>query len=221
VLRAARVRKGAKGLSVRRALVLAVAALAGCHRSAPEPKLELTGAWLREPERTHGFELREDGVIALLGPSERSGRAWNVSHGELVLSTTSASRAHHGEAADLRSRPIASCSRPTTSRSPGPTAAPSRARARVATYREPIALAPGAQLELYVASGAEPIASEAFAVRAPVPIPFDVSFVPTAGAHYTLALAIREGDRTLFVTPAPLPVTPEGEPLEILLEATR
>jgi hypothetical protein len=56
---------------------------------------------------------------------------------------------------------------------------------------------------------------------APVPIPFDVSFVPTAGAHYTLALAIREGDRTLFATPAALPVTPNGEPLEILLDATR
>ena len=39
-----------------------------------------------------GFELREDGVIALLGPSERNGLAWNVSHGELVLSTNTESR---------------------------------------------------------------------------------------------------------------------------------
>lgn len=209
---------------MRRVLVLAVAALAGCHRAAPEPKLELTGAWLREPERTHGFELREDGVIALLGPSERSGRAWNVSHGELVLSTNSEARP---EPITVKLQ-IASleADRLVLEANDEPLAGTYR-RAEVAhvrgiaTYREPIALTPGAQLELHVASGAEPVASEVFAVRAPVPIPFDVSFVPAAGAHYTLTLAIREGDSTLFATAAPLPVTPGGESLEILLDATR
>ena len=41
----------------------------------------------------------------------------------------------------------------------------------VATYREPIALAPDARLELHVASGADPIASDVFAVRAPCRFP--------------------------------------------------
>ena len=61
---------------MRRAWVLAVALLAACQRPAPEPRHDLTGAWLREPEGANGFELREDGVLALLGPSDRAGLAW-------------------------------------------------------------------------------------------------------------------------------------------------
>jgi type III secretion system (T3SS) chaperone YscW len=208
---------------VRRALVLAVAALAGCHRAAPEPKLELVGAWLREPERTHGFELREDGVFALLGLSEQNGLAWNVAHGELVLSTNTEQRPEPNTVRlaiaalepdrlvlEARDEPLAGSYR---------RAEVAHVRG-VATYRERIALAPGARVELHVSRGPEPVAAGLFAVREPVPIPFDVSFVPTAGAQYTLTLAIREGDRTLFETPAPLPVTPDGEPLEVLLAAT-
>src|SRR5262245_45732902 len=76
---------------MRRAL-LAAALLAACHRPAPEPRAELTGAWLREPDPASGFELREDGALELLGPSERNGLAWNVAHGELVLSTNTERR---------------------------------------------------------------------------------------------------------------------------------
>jgi hypothetical protein len=207
---------------VRRALVLAVAVLAGCHRAAPEPKRELTGAWLREPERTAGFELREDGVVELLGLSERNGLGWNVSHGELMLSTNTEARPEPVTVKlqisvldadrlvlEARGEPLAGTYR---------RAEVAHVRG-VATYRERIALAPDARVELHVSRGAEPVAADVFTVRAPVPIPFDVSFVPTAGAQYTLSLAIREGDRTLFATPAPLPVTPDGEPLEILLRA--
>ncbi len=208
---------------MRRALVLAVALLAACQRPVPEPRHELTGAWLREPEGTNGFELREDGVLALLGPSDRAGLAWNVSHGELMLSTNTEKRPE-----------------PTTVRLQIATLEPGRLvleardeplagsyrRAQVAhvrgvaTYRERIPLAPGARVELHVQRGADPVAASVFAVRAPVPIPFDVSFVPTRGARYTLSLAIFEGDRALFSTPDPMPVTPDGEPLEVLLSAT-
>src|SRR5258705_13309351 len=75
-----------------RAWGLAVALLAACQRPTPEPTRELTGAWLREPEGTNGFELREDGVLALLGSSDRAGLAWSVSHGELILSTNTEKR---------------------------------------------------------------------------------------------------------------------------------
>jgi uncharacterized lipoprotein YbaY len=203
---------------------LAVAALAGCHRAVPEPKQELVGAWLREPERTHGFELREDGVVALLGLSERNGLGWNVSHGELMVSTNTEERP---EPVTVRLAIAALEPDRLVLEAHGEPLAGTYRRAKVAhvrgvaTYRERIALAPDARVELRVARGEAPIATEVFAVRAPVPIPFDVSFVPTAGTRYTLTLAIREGDRTLFATPAPLPVTPDGEPLEILLAASR
>ena len=209
---------------MRRALVLALALVAGCHRATPEPKHELTGAWLREPERTHGFELREDGVVELLGLSEQYGLGWNVSHGELMLSTRTEARPEPNTArfqiAELEpDRLVLEAS--------GEPLAGTYRRAEVAhvrgvaTYRERIALAPGAQVALRVARGDAPVAAELFPVRAPVPIPFDVSFVPTPGARYTLTLAIREGDRTLFATPEPVPVTPDGEPLEVLLAAAR
>ena len=209
---------------MRRALVLAVALLAACQRPAPEPRHELTGAWLREPEGTNGFELREDGVLALLGPSDRAGLAWNVSHGELMLSTNTETRPEPNTirlqiealepdhlVLDARDEPLAGTYRRGQV-----------AHVRgVATYRERIALAPGARVELHVQRGADPVAASVFAVRAPVPIPFDVSFVPTRGAQYTMTLAILEGDRALFATPDPLPVIPDGEPLEILLRASR
>lgn len=203
---------------------LALAALAACQRPAPEPKQELTGAWLREPELAQGFELREDGVFALLGPSEQSGLGWNVSHGELVVSLHSERRpepttvklqilaleADH-LVLDARDEPLAGTYR---------RAQVAHVRG-VATYRERIALAPGARLEVEIARGGARVTASFSDVRAPVPIPFDVSFVAAPGAPYTLALAIREGERTLFATPEPLPVVPDGEPLEVLLRAAR
>ena len=226
MLRAFRVRQGPARLTlpaVRLTATLALAAaLAGCQRPAPEPRLELTGAWLREPERTHGFELRQDGVLALLGPSEQSGLAWNVSHGELVLSLHSERRP---EPNTVRFQILALQRDRLVLDAPGEELAGTYTRAQVAhvrgvaTYRERVALAPGARLELALARGGAPVAAGFTDVRTPVPIPFDVSFVPSPGAPYTLALAIREGDRTLFATPAPLPVTPDGEPLEVLLRA--
>src|SRR5215831_7501013 len=70
----------------------AIALLAGCRRPPVEPKGELGGVWLREPDAALGFELRPDGTLALFGQPERSGLAWNASHGELVLATNSADR---------------------------------------------------------------------------------------------------------------------------------
>jgi hypothetical protein len=209
---------------MRRAWVLAVALLAACQRPAPEPRHELAGAWLREPEGTSGFELREDGVLALLGPSDRSGLAWNVAKGELMLSTNTEKRPDPNT---VRLQ-IASLEpdRLVLEAADEPLAGTYRrgqvAHVRgVATYREPTALAPGARVELRVARGAEPIAASVVQVGAPIPIPFDISFVPTRGAQYTLSLTILEGERALFATPAPLPVTPDGEPLEVVLEAIR
>lgn len=206
-------------------LTLALAAaLAACQRPAPEPKAELAGAWLREPERTHGFELRADGVLALLGPSELSGLAWNVSRGELELSLHSEL---HPVPNTVKLRILALQPDHLVLDAPDEPLAGTYTRAAiahvrgVATYRERIALAPGARLEAELARAGTPVAATFTDVRAPVPIPFDVSFVPQPGAPYTLALAIREGDRTLFATPAPLPVTPDGEPLEVVLRAAQ
>lgn len=205
-----------------RAWLLAAALFAACQRPAPEPRHELTGAWLHEPDGAVGFELRDDGVLALLGPGERTGLAWNVSRGELVLSTRGAEHpeptTHKFEITELAADRLVLEARgePLAGRYRRGKVAHVRG---VATYRERIALRPGAQLVLEVQRGQDPVAQSALPVRAPVPIPFDVSFVPTGGARYTLTIAIREADRIVFATPAPLAVTPDGEPLEVLLRA--
>jgi type III secretion system (T3SS) chaperone YscW len=198
-----------------------VSALAGCTRQVPEPRGELTGAWLREPELARGFELRSDGSLALLGLPERSGLAWNASHGELVLSTNSAS---HVESQVARLRiaaleperlELAADGEPFAGRYRRGQAAHVRG---VVTYRERIALPPDARVLVELTqSGVGPVATQAFLAHSQVPIGFDLSFVPQRGARYLVTARIADRERTWFVSPAPAPAAPGDDQLELFV----
>jgi hypothetical protein len=190
-----------------------------------EPRGELTGAWLREPELRQGFELRAGGGLALLGFPERSGLAWNSTHGELVLSTNDASRVE-SHVARLRvaalepgkleleneDEPFAGVYR---------AAKVSRVRG-VVTYREPLALGPDARVVVELTRpGAGPVALQAFLARAQVPIGFDLSVRADEAGELELRARIADRERTLFATPEPVRVTPGREPLEVLLRPAR
>jgi hypothetical protein len=43
----------------------------------------------------------------------------------------------------------------------------------------------------------------------------------TPGAAFALRAQIGDRERTLFATPEPVPVTPGGEPIEVLLRSAR
>lgn len=229
MLGAARVRQGAEGLSARAALaaLLAVAALAGCRRPVVEPREELRGAWLREPELTRGFELRDDGTLALLGLPSVSGLAWNASHGELVLSTNGERRIE-SSVARLR---IAALERDSLELAgEGEPLAGSYQRAQAAhvrgvlTYRERMALGPDARVVVELTQiGVGPVALQAFLARGQVPFAFDLSVLAGAaqGAEYVVSARIGDRERTLFSTAAPLRVTPGGDAVELLLRSAR
>jgi Type III secretion system lipoprotein chaperone (YscW) len=207
------------------ACLCAIAVLAGCRRPQVEPKAELGGAWLREPDATRGFELRRDGSLALLGMPELGGLAWNASHGELVLSTNSAERV---ESALARLRVVslgpdvlelAGEGQPLAGRYRRAQAAHVRG---VVTYRERMALPPDARVVVVLTQiGVGPVATQAFLARSPVPIGFELSLLPEPDARYELTARIGDRERTLFATPEPVTATPDGPDLEVLLRSAR
>ncbi|MFI5315016.1 MAG: YbaY family lipoprotein [Myxococcota bacterium] len=229
---ATRVREGAEGLSQRaRAailLVLAGAALASCRRPLVEPKAELAGGWLREPELALGFELRADGTLGLLGVPAQSGLAWNASHGELVLSTNSAQRVESGVA---RLRVAALEPDRLALSGDGEAFAGVYRRAQVLhvrgvlTYRERMELAPDARVEVELTQiGVGPIARQVFLARSQVPISFLLSLPASAaasGAALELAARIGDRERTLFATAEPLRVNAREDEVEVLLRRAR
>jgi hypothetical protein len=205
------------------ACVCAVALLAGCRRPQIEPKAELGGVWLREPEAAQGFELRRDGSLALLGLPERSGIAWSTSHGELTLATNSAERV---ESAVARLRVVslgpdalelAGESEPLAGRYRRGQAAHVRG---VVTYRERLALPSDARV-VVVLTRIGVVATQAFLARSPVPIGFELSLLPAPGARYELSARIGDRERPLFATPEPVTATPDGPDLEVLLRSAR
>jgi len=202
-------------------LCLAALSLGACRRPAVEPRGELRGAWLREPELRQGFELREGGGLALLGCPERSGLAWNLTHGELVLSTNDARRVE-SQVARLRvavlepgrlelegkDEPFAGMYRP---------ARVSHVRG-VVTYRERLALGPDTRVIVELTRpGAGAVALQAFLARAQVPLDFDLSVPAEVTAELELSARIADRERTLFATAEPVRVTPGAEPLELVL----
>ncbi|HTO69702.1 MAG TPA: YbaY family lipoprotein [Myxococcota bacterium] len=222
--RAPGAREGAEGL---RALALAVslAALAACQRRAPELRGELAGAWLRDPERASGFELRTDGTLALLGQPALSGLAWNAAHGELVLSLNDADHVEShvvrlalakldGDALQLEG---------DDARFAG---AYRRARAEhvrgVLTYRERVALPPDAHVLVELSrAGALPVALAVFVPHGQVPIGFELSVPAPAEASYSLVARIGDRERTWFATPEPVSMAPGDEAAEVLLRPAR
>lgn len=208
--------------------LLAVAGLAACRRPPAEPRGELAGAWLREPELAQGFELRADGTLGLLGLPERSGLAWNATHGELVLSTNGA---QHVESSVTRLRVAAlEPERLELAGDEGEPFAGSYRRAQVrhvrgvVTYRERTALAPDAQVLIELTQiGVGPVALQVFSPRGQVPIPFLLSVPASAAADTAYELVARIGDRerTLFATPQAVRVSAGEDGVEILLRSAR
>ena len=203
----------------------AVVGLIACRRPQVEPKAELGGAWLREPDAAQGFELRRDGSLALLGLPERSGLAWNASHGELVLATNSAERVESAVARlrVVRLEPdaleLAAEGEPLAGRYRRAQAAHVRG---VVTYRERMGLPADARVVVALTQiGVGPVATQAFVPHSSVPIGFELSLVPAKGASYELGARIGSRERTLFATPEPVAVTPDGPDLEILLRPAR
>jgi hypothetical protein len=225
----ARVREGAEGLSARAALslLLALAALAGCRRPVEEPRAELRGAWLREPELAHGFELRGNGTLALLGEPAQSGLAWNASHGELVLSTNSESHIE-SSVTRLRISQVAGDRLELAGEDQPLAGAYRRAQAAhvrgVVTYRERLALDADARVVVELTQiGVGPVALQAFLAHGQVPIGFDLSVLAGAapGAGYELRARIGDRERILFSTGEPVRVTPGDDAVEILLRSAR
>jgi len=207
------------------ACLCAAALVAGCRRPQVEPRGELAGAWLREPEVTQGFELRQDGALALLGQPERSGLAWNATHGELVLSTNSAERV---ESSVARLRVASLGPEALVLEADGEPFAGRYRRAQAAhvrgvlTYRERMALPPDARVVVQLTQiGVGPVATQAFVARSAVPLGFELALVPRAGARYELTARIGERERSWFATPQPLAATPDGPDLEVLLRSAR
>ncbi len=223
------VRQGAEGLSPRAArwLLLALVALASCRRPTLEPRAELRGAWLREPELAQGIELPADGTLALLGLPDQSGLAWNATHGELVLSTN-AERHIESRVARLRIAAL-EADRLELAGEDEPLAGDYR-RAQAAhvrgvlTYRERMELAPDARVVVELTQiGVGPVALQAFLARGQVPIGFDLSVLAGAApaAEYELRAHIGDRERTLFSTAEPVRVTPGDDAIEILLRSAR
>jgi len=207
------------------ACAAAVLALSACRRPNVEPKAELGGAWLREPGGQEGFELRPDGTLGLLGFPERSGLAWNATHGELVLATNSA---EHVESSVARLRVVSLERDALELEGDGEPFAGRYRRARAAhvrgvvTYRERVALPEDARVVVELTQiGVGAVAVSSFVARTAVPIGFQLSLLPAAGARYELDARIRDRERALCTAPAPLAALPDGPDVEVLLRSAR
>jgi putative lipoprotein len=207
----------------RKAMATTVAALLlalGCRRPIAEPRAELTGTWVNADAR--GFELRPDGTLALFNFPERSGLAWNVSHGELVLSTN---RPRHPEsqAARLALLKLEDDALELAGDDKELAGSYHRAQAKsvrgVLTYRERLALTPDARVEVRLLRGGAVVAQSVFTPRQQVPIPFSLAYLPSAGADESLAVdaQIFSGERVQFEAERPAPAPADGAELELLL----
>jgi type III secretion system (T3SS) chaperone YscW len=230
VHRAAVVREGSEALSRGHALALALAmslAPCACRRPEPPPRAEIAGAWLREPERTSGFDLRPDGGLGLLNMASESGLRWSLARGALVLSVNDAAHLEW-HAVDLELKRLEGDSLELAgddARFAGWYRRATAAHVRgVVTYRERMALPPDAHVEVELSrDGAGPVALAAFAPGGEVPIAFELSLLaPVANdrATYSLVARIADRERTLFATPEPVPAPLDAD-IEVLLRSAR
>jgi len=216
------------------AIALALLALGGCRRpdfgADARVEVELAGGWVREirdgSRGLEGFDLREDGSIALLGIFSMNGVAWNFARGELVVSTNTDRypgttpvrlRVESFENGVLTLGPADSDYLAGTWRR-----SEVLRLAGVVTYLEPVTLPPYARVEVRLMSGAELIARTLIAPREPVPIPFAISYLPqpTADAReLTLEATIVTPDGPLFSTMEPSAVAAGAEGVEVVVRA--
>jgi type III secretion system (T3SS) chaperone YscW len=206
--------------------VCAALALGACRRTSVEPKDELVGAWLREPELARGFELRADGSLSFLGVPSASGLAWTLSHGELVLSHNDSLHVE-SHVSRLRVAKLEGDELELVGDEPELAGSYRRTRAEhvrgVVTYRERMALPDDILVEVDLTrNGVGIVARHVFAPHAQVPIPFQLSLVPSlAPAEYALEARIRDRERSLFATLEAVPVRPGDDNVELLLRSAR
>lgn len=211
--------------------LLPLLALAACRRPDPGQssrlEAELAGGWVREirdgATGLEGFDLRQDGSVALLGIFSMNGVAWAVSRDELVISTNT-DRYPHPTPIRLR---IASLDRDALSLVAEPTEYLAGTWRRgqvdrisgVVTYLERIALPPDARVEVRLLRGEQLLARTLLSPEGPVPIPFVVSFLPdpVAGGREALEARIVATGGPLFETAEPLPVAAGASGVELIV----
>jgi len=173
---------------------------------------EIEGAWVRPAERggVVGFDLQPGGRLAILNAPTMGGVAWSVSHGDLVVSTTS-ERVPQPNAS--RMRIVAHGADSLELESPGAdffAGTYRRARvervAGVITYLGRTELPEDARAELRLARGDTLLARTRLPTGQQVPIPFELAWLPDGGAPPAVEADIRAGGRRLFATAAPVPV---------------
>ena len=217
-----------------RIAALALVCLCACNR--PDPSLdrrveaELAGGWVREiakgPPGLEGFDLRPDRSAALLGIFSMNAVAWAVSRGELVISTNT-ERYPQSNASRLRILSVEDGVL-TLEAETRDYFAGTWHRAEVGhvdgvvTYLEHASLPPDARVDLQLRRGGDLIARSLIAPRGPVPIPFELSYLPEREAleeSFTIEARIVASGAPLFATTAPLPLTlpANDEPIEVIV----
>lgn len=211
--------------------VLSLVLLPACRRAdrstAARVKADLAGAWVRELRdggpRVEGFDLREDGSVALLGIFSLNGIAWNVSGGELVISTNTVSSAQpnpsrlriaslEGDVLTLRADPpdylAGTFHRTGVDRVTG-----------VVTYLERVALPPDARVEVRLMRGVRLIARTLITAGVDLPIPFALSYLPepVSEGRNLLEASILSADGPLFASAAPVPIEAGATGVELLV----
>lgn len=216
--------------------VLSLLVVPACRRSDPGVRVrlmaDLAGAWVREirggATGLEGFDLREDGSVALLGIFSMNGIAWTVSRDELVISTNT-DRYPQPNPSRLR---IASLERDvlTLSADPPDYLAGTWRRSEVehvtgvVTYLEQIALPPDARVEVRLRRGERLRARTLLSPKGPVPISFALSVLAepaTEASGDALEASIVTADGPLFATNEPTPVAAGATGVELLVRPTR
>jgi uncharacterized lipoprotein YbaY len=215
-------------------VLFALAALLGVGGACRRPDLqadervaaEIAGAWVRparDGDGVEGFDLLPRGRLAVLNAPGMNGVAWVVNHGELVVSTTNE---HSPEPATSRLRIEREGDALKLESYEADYFAGEYRRARavhvagVVTYLERAALPPDAKVELALARGGDLVTTATFPARGPVPLAFELSYLPDEPpVVLRLAASIDAGGRALFVTHESVAV-PEGKDvteLEVVL----
>jgi uncharacterized lipoprotein YbaY len=213
------------------ALLAALLACGACRRPDLQAdgriEAEIAGAWVRPARQgpgVEGFDLRPGGRLAVLNAPGLSGVAWNVSRGELVVSSRS-ERAREPIASRLRiERPDAETLELASHEADFFAGRYRRARAvhvaGVLTYLEARELPTDAEIELALRRGDRLVAHVRSRARGPVPLPFELAYLPEPGAsELALVASISASGETLFATPDPVAVRAgaDAKQLEVVL----
>ena len=213
---------------------LALLSISACRRGDPganaRVEAELAGGWVREiregPPGLEGFDLRPNGSVALLGIFSMNGVAWAVSRGELVISTNT-DRYPQPNASRLYIASLEHGVLTLAAESGDYLAGTWRASevgriAGVVTYLERSALPPGARVDVELRRGERLVARSLITPKGPVPIPFELSYLPEPGPNaerYALRATVVANGAPLLATtePVPLPLPATDEPVEVVV----